>query len=320
MDRDTNARGGSGEDSTWARHARDRHLPGAQRAIAACTLGLLACARPVPGQTTGGATALVHDDRPATTKVLAPVVAALAAEVTTRSPETHLGLAIYDFATREYAGVNDDDPHVSASSAKAIWVAAAVKRVGVDPVAPYAKPIFETSSNDDATEVIKLAGPDFLNGFYANARMNRSGFTQWFGQAASNSPRLLGNENYITAKDAITFLTGVHDGSLLDATGNAALGEWLTWTPRTGFGGWLGTLLPTDVQTTLKHKAGWLPPPYEERSVNEIGLVSITNHHMYAIAILARNGANYEAEQAFVEHASCVVFRAAAARGDRECR
>ena len=256
-----------------------------------------------------------------TAPVLAPVVAALANEVATRSPGTELGLAVYDFTTKEYAGVNDEVAHISASSAKAIWVAAALKKVGIAPVAPHAVPIFETSSNEAATEVIKLAGPNYINELYALAKMEKSAYTQWAGgNVATNSPKLLGNDNYFTAKDAVSFLKGVQQGTLLDATLGAKLNEWMTLSPRAGFGGWLGTLLPASARASLRHKAGWLPPPYDARCVNEIGLVEAGAGHWYAIAILARSAADYEAEQDFVEHASCAVFKAAASMADLDCK
>ena len=270
---------------------------------------------PSPGPADAGA------DSSAAAPVLAPVVAALANEVKTRSPSTELGLAVYDFTTKEYAGVDDEVAHISASSAKAIWVAAALKKVGIAPVTPHAVPIFETSSNEAATEVIKLAGPNYINEFYALAKMEKSAYTRWAGgNVATNSPKLLGDDNYFTAKDAVSFLKGVHEGTLLDAALGAKLAEWMTLSPRTGFGGWLGTLLPASARVSLRHKGGWLPPPYDARCVNEIGLIEAGAGHWYAIAILARNAADYEAEQDFVEHASCVVFKAAAAMADLDCK
>ncbi|HVH44577.1 MAG TPA: serine hydrolase [Labilithrix sp.] len=304
---------------------------------------LLACAEdaaPIPGEssgkaekettrrradddeTTGSSTTSTSPASPSgalAAKVVAPVVAALASEVEERSPGTELGLAVYDFDTKEYAGTNDDDPHISASSAKAIWVAAALKKVGIDPVSPHARPIFEVSSNSDATEVIKLAGANYINDFYALAGMKKSAFTQWNGQKATNSPKLLGSDNYFTARDATSFLRGLHEGTLLDATLNAQLEEWMTWSPRDGYGGWLGTLLPESARASLEHKAGWLPPDLDDRSVNEIGLVEAGKNHWYAIAILARKGDDYDAEQAFVEHASCEVYKAIASQAELDC-
>jgi hypothetical protein len=45
----------------------------------------------------------------------------------------------------EWVTSSADIPHVSASSAKAVWVAAALDGVGIDPVAPYADPVFRVA-------------------------------------------------------------------------------------------------------------------------------------------------------------------------------
>lgn len=260
------------------------------------------------------------DAAPSPSPVLAPAVAKLAGEVATRSPGTELGLAVYDFATKEYAGANDDVMHISASSAKAMWVAAALKKTSIAQVQPYARPIFEQSSNADSSSVIELAGPNYINDFYAAAGMTRSGYTQWMGgRVASNSPRALGSDNYFTARDVVAFLRGVQGGSLLDAARNDALRTWMTWSPRTGYGGWMGTLLPSAVKATMMHKAGWLPPDCcDARSVNEIGLIEAGAGHWLAVAILARKASDYAREQRFVEHASCVLY-AAAAQATPDC-
>ncbi len=277
-----------------------------------------------PPPSPGDASLLTPDgsdgSSPPSPPVIAPAIAALVNDLAVRSPGTELGIAVFDFVTKEYASSNEDIPHVSASSPKAIWVAAALDKVGIAEVTPYAKPIFESSSNSAATSVIELAGPNYINDFYAKAGMTKSAFTQWSGQVATNSPKALGSDNYITAKDGVSFLKGIHDGVLLDMANNAKLEEWMTWSPRSGFGGWLGTLLPASAQSSMMHKAGWLPPPYDERCVNEIGLVEAAPNHWYAITILARYGNDYDVEQQLVEHASCVVFKAIAADTSLDCK
>ena len=57
-------------------------------------------------------------------KVLAAPVATLAAEVAVRSPGTDTAIAVLDLKTGEYAAASDTERHVSASSPKAISVAA----------------------------------------------------------------------------------------------------------------------------------------------------------------------------------------------------
>lgn len=253
-------------------------------------------------------------------KVLAAPVATLASELAARSPGTEAAIAVLDLATGEYAGASDVVRHVSASSPKAIWVAAALDKAGVAAMAPYAQPIFRDSDNDAAGSAIDLAGGmNAVNVFYSGkAGMVDSGLTQWFGnRVATNSPRKMGDDNYFTAKDAVTFLSRLDKGTLLGATETAQLETWMTWSPRTGFGGWLGTLLPADVRASMMHKGGWLPPgccsdDATYNTLNEIGIVEVAPGHRYAVAILARRGSDWYGKQApWVERASCVIYRAA---------
>ena len=254
--------------------------------------------------------------------VLAAPVAMLAAEVATRSPGTEVAIAVLDFQTGEYAAASDAVRHVSASSPKAIWVAAALDHSGIAAMTPYAQPIFRDSDNDAAGSAIDLAGgPDAVNVFYAGkAGMVDSALTQWFGnRVATNSPRKMGDDNYFTAKDVVTFLSRLEAGTLIGAAETTQLETWMTWSPRTGFGGWLGTQLPATVQTSMMHKAGWLPPgccgdDATYNTLNEIGIVEVAPGHRYAVAILARGGSDWYGKQVpWVERASCVIYRAASA-------
>src|SRR5690606_14378922 len=102
---------------------------------------------------------------------------------------TEVGLAVLDLSTGEYAGTNDEERHVSASSPKAIWVAAALDASGIAAVTPYARPIFEQSDNPAAGSAIDLAGGmNAVNAFYAGkAGMTDSAVTRWLGRTASSS-------------------------------------------------------------------------------------------------------------------------------------
>lgn len=253
-------------------------------------------------------------------KVLAAPVAALAAEVAARSPRTDVAIAVLDLLTGEYAGASDQERHVSASSPKAIWVAAGLDKSGIAAMTPHAQPIFANSDNNAAGSAIDLAGGiNAVNVFYGGkAGMVDSALTQWFGnRVATNSPRKMGDDNYFTAKDAVTFLSRLHKGTLLGAAETSQLETWMTWSPRTGFGGWLGTLLPAGARSSMMHKGGWLPPgccgdDATYNTLNEIGIVEVAPGHRYAVAILARRGTDWYGKQApWVERASCVIYRAA---------
>ena len=112
--------------------------------------------------------------------------------------------------------------------------------------------------------------------------MTSSALTQWSydkTRIATNSPRAMGGDNYMTADDAVTFLGRVYRGQILgDAPGGQLL-QWMTLSPNTGLGGMLAAKLPADVAMTAMHKAGWLPPgccsddSYYNTS-NDIGIIS----------------------------------------------
>jgi beta-lactamase class A len=250
-------------------------------------------------------------------------VNAIVGEAASRSPGTELGIAVMNLSTGEYAGSGDDVRHVSASSAKVMWVAAAM-RAGAN-VGDIAPGIFQNSDNHlSGTAIDRAGGIDAVNDFYWNvAGMNTSITANWsFGQPrhATNQGQL-GGDNYFTPRDVITFLSKLDSGELLgDRTDE--IRTYMTWSPRTGYGGWLGTLLPADARGMMMHKAGWLPPPaYSEYStLNEVGIVQVPGGARYAIALLARHGQNYDAEARYVERASCVIYRSISNDGSLGCR
>lgn len=254
---------------------------------------------------------------------LADTVNALAREAPVRSAGTELGIAVMNLSTGEYAGAGDDVRHVSASSAKVMWVAAAMRAgAGVGDIAPG---IFRNSDNYlSGTAIDRAGGIDAVNDFYWNvADMDHSITANWsFGKTrrASNQG-LMGGDNYFTPKNTITFLSKLDRGELLGERTDE-LRTYLTWSPRSGYGGWLGTLLPANARAQMMHKAGWLPPPdYAAYStLNEVGIVQVPGGERYAIALLAHHGRNYDAEASMVERASCVVYRTVAKDGSIGCR
>lgn len=221
-----------------------------------------------------------------------------------------------DLQTGERIARDGDEKHVSASSAKAWWVAAALDRTDIGTVAPYATPIFRDSNNSASGSVIDLVGTNAMNTWMWDvAGMTSSALTQWSydkTRIATNSPRAMGGDNYMTANDAVTFLGRVYRGEILGNASGGQLLEWMKLSPDSGLGGWIPARLP--VAMTVMHKAGWLPPgccsdDAYYNTANDIGVV-IVEDRGYAIAILARRGSDYAAETAFVEHASCAVYRA----------
>ena len=259
---------------------------------------------------------------PAAVLPLAAAVSALAAEAPVRSPGTELGIAVMNLSTGQYAGAGDEVRHVSASSAKVIWVAAAM-HAGAN-VSDIAGPIFESSDNLlSGTAIDRAGGIDAVNEFYWNVvGMEKSITANWsFGRTRrATNQGLLGGDNYFTPRDVITFLSKLDKGVLLDAARTDVLRQYMTTSPRSGWGGWLGTLLPPAARAQMMHKAGWLPPPtYAVSTLNDVGIVQVPGGDRYAIALLARHGPDYGAEARFVERASCVVYRSVSGDGSLGC-
>jgi beta-lactamase class A len=260
---------------------------------------------------------------------LAARVADIAAQAGSFSPGTELGIAVWNLDSGEWVTAGGDEPHVSASSAKAVWVAAALDGVGLDPVVPYADPVFRLSDNLQSGAVIDLVGPDAVNLFYwERAGMTSSALTQWsygHSRVAANSPRAMGSDNYFTAADAARFVGRVWRREIWDDERTDALLEWMTWTPRAGYGGWLGSRLPEQASRAMRHKAGWLPPgccgdDASYNSLNEIGIVTVPDGATYAVALLARRGNDYWGRQVrLVERASCEIYAAVAADAGIDC-
>lgn len=254
---------------------------------------------------------------------LGDTVRALVDEAGERSPGTELGIAVRNLSTGEYAGAGDDVRHVSASSAKVLWVAAAIHAgAGVSDIAPG---IFRDSDNHlSGVAIDRAGGLDAVNEFYAKAAgMERSLAANWsFGKRrVASTQGELGGDNYFTAKDVVTFLSRLESRALLgDRTDE--LRTYMTWSPRSGYGGWVGALLPEAARAKAMHKAGWLPPPdYAAYStLNEVAVVQVPGGHRYAVALLARHGRDYARQARFVERASCVVYRTVAGDGSLACR
>ncbi len=251
---------------------------------------------------------------------MSDTLASLAAAVGTASPGTELSITFEDLQTGEHAAIAGDTMHVSASSAKAWWVAAALDGAGLSAVEPYAQPVFANSDNYASGSVIDLIGINAVNTYTLNqVGMTNTALTQWsFGMTriATNSPRALGDDNYMTSDDAVRFLAKLAHHDILGDARGAALQAWLTLSPNTGTGGWLVARLPAEVQDSVEHKAGWLPPGCcgddgYYNTLNEVGIVTTPDGRSYAVSILARHGTAYWSAQApFVEFASCAIYRA----------
>jgi beta-lactamase class A len=254
----------------------------------------------------------------------------LQAEASWRTPGSEVALAVRHLASGARASSRGGELYVSASSAKAWWVAAALDGAGVAAVEPYADPVFIDSDNGATGDVIDLVGPDAINVYIwdvVGMGRDTTALTQWnyeVTREAANSPRHMGSDNYTTADDAVIFLAGLQAGAVLDSTATAALSDWMTRSPRSGTGGWLAARLPADAQASARHKGGWLPPgccssDTYYNTLNEVGLVD-TPRGTYAVAILTHAGDDWYGRQApYVELASCEIYKTVSAAADIDC-
>lgn len=225
------------------------------------------------------------------------------------------GIAVRDLATGDEAQSDGGRRVVSASSAKFIWVAAALKKTSIDKVQPLANPIFAHSDNAAAGKAINLAGPAYINPFmHEVAGMSgASVFCNWMA-GQSQCP----GDNYLTAGDSVIFLSKLWQRQLLPGPETDAILQWSTWSPRSGYGGWLGTQLPAAARAAMHHKPGWLPPAVVPgyAVANEIGIVEFGPGRAYAVAILTdgpHRQANYDQKQLpAIEYTSCVIYHALA--------
>jgi beta-lactamase class A len=244
-------------------------------------------------------------------------VAFLGKQVARRSPGTRLSISVRVLGTNERADYQEHLPRPSASSAKAIWTAAALSKHDASAVAGDALPVFRVSDNDAAGRVIDLAGgAHAVNVFYTHAGMTDSALLHWdTGGHTRHDPAArdrIGGDNYFSSDDAVEFLTRLDGGKLLTASKKATLESWMTQSPNSGTGGWLAARLPEPAKSKAMHKAGWLPPECcSSRTLNEIGIVPTASGKKYAVAILTSHGDDWYGKQApFVEYASCVIYRA----------
>lgn len=290
-----------------------RRLP-----LAVAGLALAAC-QPA----TGAERAARRADRP-----LQETLDRLGAEAAWRTPGSRVALAAVDLESGERAAVAGDELFVSASAAKAWWVAAALAGTDVDRVAPFAVPVFGQSDNAATGAVIDLIGPDRVNRFLWDVvAMRSTALTRWNHGArreATGAPRRMGEDNYTTALDALRFLERLARGEILDPPRTRALVDWMRLSPRAGLGGWLTARLPPRPRASAAHKAGWLEPGCcsDERNynhLNEIGLVRAGGRR-YAVVILTHAGLDFWGKQTrFVEYASCEIYRAVARDAALRC-
>ena len=224
-------------------------------------------------------------------------------------------------------GINEDRPHVSASSVKALWTAAAIDLAGVDAAAPHAHATLAASDNHAAGRMIDLVGIDAVNTWSRqHAGMPSTHTACWsFGSRRMAQSALAGGGcgNLTTAADLAAFHARLHGNKLLSPEGSAQLRVWLSETPRRGMAGALLAGLPTEVAAAATHKAGWLPPGCcrnDHRLIIDAGAIPLPGGEWFAVAAVADRGRDYGASVRWVGYAACRVYKFMAGDRRHKCR
>jgi hypothetical protein len=245
----------------------------------------------------GGANGLVDSSgvtitrcRMSSTAPLALLMQRLGSRCASLGRGARCGIAVRDLVSGEETSYQGDESFISASSAKFIWVAAALHN-GVAPqkLELYARDIFRYSNNDYPDTVIDWATGsrrgveehyDRMNDFYHDGvgMSDRSFYCQWHGRRTTHGKctgavpidASLGwtnqdSDNFLTANDSIRFLRSVWDNPtvggqpFLPAETRSTLLQWSTLTER-----WSAKYFPQagTEAPILHHKPGRIPPDY----------------------------------------------------------
>ncbi len=216
-------------------------------------------------------------------------------------------------------GLNEHRQHVSASSVKPLWAAAAIEHAGVEAVEPLAHGALVQSDNFLAGELLDLVGIDTVNAWTREfAGLTGTHLAAWsFGAERVSQSVLNGGTkaNLTTVADLAQFYALLRRDELLPAEDSTALESWLRATPRaSSAGGATGALLarlPDRVSAEALHKAGWLPPyccSAEVRLVIDGGVIPLADGNWFAIAAVADRGEAYNLSLDWVAFAACRVY------------
>jgi hypothetical protein len=228
-------------------------------------------------------------------------------------------------------GVNENRPHPSASSVKALWTAAALDGSTPEAVAGIARATLAFSDNHAAGRVIDTIGIDAVDAWTREvAGLTDTRLACWsYGQRRHSRSAAAGGGcgNTTTAADLARFYHDLHGFELLDAERTAVLVSWLQDTPRGSLstvtaGGALLARLPASAAVEATHKAGSLPPGYgrnDHRLIIDAGSIPLPSGDRFAIAAISDRGQNYNRSIRWVGYAACRVYRFLAADRNLSC-
>jgi len=225
-----------------------------------------------------------------------------------------VAITVIDLDTGEIASVNGEVLMPAASSVKAIWVAAAVRDVGVDAVAPFQRAIFVDSSNAAAGQVIDLLGPkchggiDRVNTIVAVDFELASTFVPaWYDcrRASATMPRWAAGwgASYTTTNDLATFWMRLAGGGLLGTADTATVMDWAA-ADRSPIDEILIPRLPPG--TEISHKSG-VKSSVEVRIDGGVITAPDGSRFAIAIALQAPWGTYVGGSRRWSAYAACVI-------------
>ena len=207
----------------------------------------------------------------------------------------------------------------SASSAKAIWVAAAAILLGgeTDAIEAEARLIARWSDNAAAGRVIDDVGIDRINSFVRGAGLRDTRLATWNEGVRSRASDLgtRGVVNVTTTNDLALFWSLLGNGELGDGTLSPTIADWFVDSPDdrsddSPTGGVLPDRLPVDVAPLVAHKAGWLPPGCCDSDHTVLiagGLVPDGNGRSYSIAVAVESIDSWQGALDGVGYAVCEI-------------
>lgn len=250
-------------------------------------------------------------------------IAKIGTDATSFAWGTQVAIAVEWLPTGDRWAFNGDQRHVSASSMKFVWAMAALSKNDIPTVTTPALPTFEKSDNSAAGQLIDLAGgPNAVNDFTSKMLkipVDQLSLCHWSvdktRDGTATCSLAMGGDNFFTPSSVLDFLRHAWKRDVVAGDKGDTLLHWATLSPRSGSGGWMGTQLPADPQSTMHHKAGWLPPgccrsDSSYNNMNEIAIVH-TPRGPYSVALLFAHATDYwGAQEHALEWASCVVYHA----------
>lgn len=246
-----------------------------------------------------------------------------------------VGVTVIRLDTRQRASLGGDVIMKSASSTKALWVAAALYRRDVTEVEAIARNALWASSNEAAGQAIDLAGGiDRVNRFAMDLGLSHTMAYEWkfgFDRISRYGPGPLRSNNTTTTDDLARFWELVALGWAVPGSERDPFLEWGSGPKQEFDGDRLVARLPDGVAERSAYKMGWLPagreyvlqddevgpngePPgttiiLSENSVDiGAGVIRTSDGSAFVIAVGAYDGVNWNSMVSWVEYVSCAVY------------